>query len=241
MWQNGKMFGVIWTLFFYLLKPFSPPLPLLLLPTTDRTDDSDAVPHPSLLRCFHDAVGLAFCLPGLSRPLGDHCRTTVPLEKVGVLLFTQLLVLVHLPIRFFLIFFFLSHFQCDCHPCMPVLILTVTPHLFVALALVFVAVLCVKMHRAALIKKKKKNLYKSKICWQDLKMATLAARGSSVVRLCARRGGLCVRRHHCAIDCYHNKNRVCTSTCSRCLFTVHSVAARKNWGYTTSPKFGLAL
>lgn len=106
MWKCS----VIWTLcihlFIYLLIEafFFPPF---LLPTTDRTDDSDAVPHPSLLRCIHDAVGLAFCLPGLSRPLGDHCRTTVPLEKVGVLLFTQLLVLVHLPVHFFLFFFIL--------------------------------------------------------------------------------------------------------------------------------------
>lgn len=53
---------------------------------TDCINDSHTVPHPSTHSCFHDAAGLAFCLPGLSRALRDHCWTPVPVEEVGGLL-----------------------------------------------------------------------------------------------------------------------------------------------------------
>lgn len=38
----------------------------------DRFDDGHTVPHPSAHSCFHDAAGLAFCLPGHGRALRDH-------------------------------------------------------------------------------------------------------------------------------------------------------------------------
>lgn len=60
--------------------------PALSFCLSDRFDDSHTVPHPSVHSCFHDAAGLAFRLPGHSRPLRDHCRTPVPLEKVSTFL-----------------------------------------------------------------------------------------------------------------------------------------------------------
>ena len=60
---------------------------LLFFSLTDRINDSHTVPHPATHGSIHDAACLAFCLSGLSRALGDHCWTPVPLEEVGTLLY----------------------------------------------------------------------------------------------------------------------------------------------------------